>query len=384
MKKLILSLTISSALTACASLPDVEIAYYAAKSEPTITLTQSLTCDKNFTNVFQAANLTSSVAHSADTSKPFIIKLKEFDGLATSGNVVINHYPDGRLNSINGASTGQGLPIIQGVTSVAGSLFGLGLDRSQPLIAEVPTVDQAKLITDICGVINPRHPVNAQAVDGVMMLTYTTVFKSPLEHDDMKLEFKASASTELALKNLNMALKATLGGSPEFIAPTVEGKIARQDQCLVKQVKTNNAEPYGCIGDTNEVSNKSARKKQLRVQSSKLMEYTVRRGFHTQLSFIAETNNPLTANVSLADDQFYYIPFKSRNLFGQNNISFTLTPMGTLDNLSYNSTSGVSNALSAANTVLNEFQGQTAQEAANEIAQTQRLIRCQADPATCQ
>ena len=152
----------------------------------------------------------------------------------------------------------------------------------------------------------------------------------------------------------------------------------------MKQVKTNNAEPYGCIGDTNEVSNKSARKKQLRVQSSKLMEYTVRRGFHTQLSFIAETNNPLTANVSLADDQFYYIPFKSRNLFGQNNISFTLTPMGTLDNLSYNSTSGVSNALSAANTVLNEFQGQTAQEAANEIAQTQRLIRCQADPATCQ
>lgn len=379
--------SMSILLAGCASLPDLEVIYFAAKSEPMLILTQSLTCDNEFNNVFQAANLTTSVSHTANTSESYSVQLKNFDGPLTSGNVTINHYPDGRLNSINGTSTGQGLPIIQGVASVAGSILGLDFNLintfSDPNTEPSLTPKQkSKLIKDICGAINPTYPVNPRAVDGVMTLIFTSTYETPDSPDYNKLKFKKNNST--AFERLESALKETLGETESFMDPVIKSKVQKENNCLVKQFKQveSGERTYICLKKAEEA--KTLKKNQIRVQNSKTLEYTVEQNFNSKLLFIPDAHDMLVANISVASNSFYFIPFKSENLFGQNQITLTLTPMGTLNNLSYNSTSGVADALNAANTVLGEFQGQTAQEAANEIAQTQRLLRCRADEENCQ
>ena len=376
---------LSLSLTSCASLPDTEINYYAAKSTAAITLTQHLTCDRTFTNLFQAANVTTTVTHSADIKDSYPIRISNFDSEFTSGSVSVVHFSDGRLNSINGSSTGQGMAIIQSAVAVAGAAFDLNFgDGPDPLSDGDTNVQddqkQSQLIKEICNNINPRHSINPQLVDNVLMLTFTASHSG----NSANPQFTPNTATRIRLKSLNKAIQRVYPNEKTaFLNPSINISSTNQsseDNCLIK---TKTKQGYSC--DNYKKDKFAANDKKIRVQRSKNIKFEVTRSFNDQINNVIDVSQKkLTTTAQVAEKSFYYVPYKSENLFGTNMLGLTLSPMGTVMNISYNSTNGTSQALNSANSILGEFQGQTVQEAANEIAQTQRLIRCRAEPVSCQ
>jgi len=382
-------------MSGCASLPDAQILYYPAKTDVTATFIQNLTCDENKTTIFQSGRLTTSLAHSADLGKkPNSINLKDFEGSLTDGNISVTHYPDGRLNTINAISTGRGQQIISSVVSIAGSFLGVGGGQ----FAALSTIDPNQ-IKAVCTVIHP----DAKSNSNVMALTYEAKFDSSTpdtmvvvqkdEKTDEKLNpntlinFVPNSATELNLQKINAVINGASIFSTNLKLDKRPSHKNNKNNCLIKYKKkkksgTNDEEKYDCL-ESNKFDGLEANTVLIKVQNS--VEYTLKvaRSFNNKL-FPPEMRTPVSdTKIRIASDKFYHVPFQTKPIFGTSTSGLTLTPMGSVAAVNYNSTSGTSAALDSITTILDEFQTPTSAERATEIAQEQRLLRCIANPAEC-
>lgn len=380
----------------CASLPDAQILYYPAKTDVTATFIQNLTCDKNKTTIFQSGRLTTSVAHSADLEeKPHSINLKDFEGSLTDGNISVTHYPDGRLNTINAISTGRGQQVISSVVSIAGSFFGFDGGQLAGFSTQETDLDHNQ-IKAVCSVIHP----DAKSNSNVMALTYEAKFDSSTpdtvevvqkdKKTDEKLNlinFVPDPATKLNLQKINKVINGASIFSTNLKLDKRPSDKINPSNCLIKYKKkkktgTNVEEKYECL-ENEKPDGLEANTVLIRVQNSKLYTLKVVGSFNTKL-FRPEMHTPVSdTKIRIASDKFYHVPFQTQPIFGTSTSGLTLTPMGSVAAINYNSTSGTSAAIDSITSVLNEFQAPTPAERATEIAQEQRLLRCIANPAEC-
>jgi len=374
-------------ISACASLPDAQVLYYPAKTEVTATLDIHITCDEAFEKIFHSARLTPMEEHSANLNQSaFALNLKDFGGALSDGNIRVNHYPDGRLNSINATSTGRGQQNLSSAVSLAGSLFGINLlggtgantfsGESQPV---TPPLSAVKVL---CGLINPDPD---KSKTNVMTLKYTAKFDSSMEES----EFSFSPDEATSINLVKFAQKTNKNLVTELKLIRAASDNTQSMNCLIKYKKTNS---YECLSDDslNEVDRNTTL---VRVQGSQSFHLTVSGQINSELfSNLALAGGAEQARndfkvpkteIVMASNDFYYVPFQSKPVFGVNMSALSLTPMGSVSSITYNSTSGGSAGLDSIRSILDEFQTPTSAERATEIAQDQRLLRCIANPEAC-
>src|SRR5258706_4378315 len=94
-------------LSACASTPDVTYSYYPARSESTVTLTQTIACNKDNTAFVIVHKPDVTTRYSADHSRrPFTLPINKLDGFFADSELKADFSDDGRLKGINTVTTG--------------------------------------------------------------------------------------------------------------------------------------------------------------------------------------------------------------------------------------------------------------------------------------
>src|SRR5262249_51200750 len=94
-------------------------------------------------------------------------------------------------------------------------------------------------------------------------------------------------------------------------------------------------------------------------------------------------------NVVVPLPDTYALPIPRAALFGNQNFSLSLSEAGAIQSVDYGKLSGAAGALNAAQSVANAPTQAMANQVADVkaqadlIAQTQRLLRCQTHPTTC-
>lgn len=121
-------------LSACASTPDVTIAYYPAKSVTTFQVTQNIGCTQDDMQLLATSAVTAATEYSADTGAPARhLRLKALDNDFADASLSVELFGDGRLKSINASSTGEGQAVITAAVGLAGALAPmLGASPQRP------------------------------------------------------------------------------------------------------------------------------------------------------------------------------------------------------------------------------------------------------------
>ena len=129
-------------LGACASVPDVTVQYYLAKSVTTFTTTQNIGCTQDELTLVVTNTVSAATEYSADTSKPpHSLRIKDLDNAFADASMSVELFGDGRLKSVNASSTGEGQAVISAAATLAGELpLAVGEGPGAPRKLRVCTV----------------------------------------------------------------------------------------------------------------------------------------------------------------------------------------------------------------------------------------------------
>lgn len=362
MKRSMLSLPALVVLVACTSTPNALITYKKAKPNVSVTLTQLLTCDPDYTKIFQSARVTVATTHTAGDASATPIEIKKFDGFLRNGDLSFKFYPDGRLNSINANVTGTGEATINSIASVIGSVFGLGAGGPKAMFEPRMTEIEA-----VCQVINQGNAKKNE----VMTLTYNNEFKE---------NSLASATGDLLPDN-----------KTELYLGMISKNLSDNDLSsgnLIDSVTATfftNEEPFSPISfPVDEAkSGKASEYVSLNIQKTQKYIISVARIFNAGLNLKVEDSEIPDSSTTAASSQTETVQIPKGAAFGTSKFSMTLNEMGAISAIGYNSTRGGSSALNTVNSGLQNFQQKTDKEVADNIAQQARRLRCEADPTNC-
>jgi len=336
-------LTLSTfTLTACASNPDIKFNYHLAETDVNVKVTRTATCDLN-ENLFVASSAEITPTHRAGNDvKSF--NLSNLSGNFANTDITLSLYEDGRLKGINSTSTGQGEAIISSALRVAGFVFGGGFTG-------ILSLPGASAINPSCAFINGGKTTRDKTV--------TMTFETKL--------------------NLNSS-------TPQIIPATVETNTTYQN------LKSDIGEIYYQLGKLNKptapVTLNSPQTGAVRLE----MRHPALQSFSIYSSKNGTTTDMIWDDrVSIAQNGTdYKLPITKAELFGKQTFSMEVASSGAITKLGYGNETGISQAFNSVDNITSELSGSTTAEKAagvkaeaDLIAQQQRLVRCQADPATC-
>lgn len=342
------SLCLLFLLASCSTIPDVQYNYYFAKSETSVSVAQTLSCDASKTNVIVVTTAAApTMAYSADTSSVHVVNIRDIEGdfhTFVDSDATFGFYDDGRLKSINQNTVGQGEAVIKSAVSLATTAFPLAGLRA----AAAPETDACKLIDKWGG-------GSADKV-ATVNLSYSSQFDITRVLGKSFQIPPAAASRQLY--DLLVVAKAKL--------PTIEVSIGRA-QPIVSRASFRPTPGLASAAVPLELQNTADI--QINIQSA---------------------HRPIwKGTVTAPMPGEYILPVPRAALFGKQNFSITLSEAGVVQSIDYGKFSGAAGALNAAQAVAGAGQQITSNEAADVkakadlIAQTQRLTRCQTNPATC-
>jgi hypothetical protein len=334
-------------LNGCSSIPDVEYRYYLAKMSITANVTQTVDC-----NAYKTALIISNVpsvaaSYASDLTKgPYRIRLNDINGAFgtfADTDMSMSFYDDGRLKSINQSTTGQGEEIIKSAVTLAGAFVGGG---GPGTAAE----DMKSMCTKI-GTLGDNKPVS---------VTYTKVISYAPAGADQTLDLPVAAAS----LSVHAKLAAILGGNLPPLGLII-------DKPKPVESGAGYSAPSSSDGDI------------VGLQLPKMLWVNV----EVTSKGATFANTLLTA----PSGETYTLPIPKAALFGKQSLQLTLSEAGAITTIDYGKLTGVSGALNAANSIATGAEPPSAatQAAALKaqgdlIAQHQRLVRCQANPATCQ
>lgn len=336
MGRLILLLCIGIFLCSCGKNPDVSIHYYLSKTEVTVRVIRTVTCDEG-DQIFTASNATIIPNHFADLNNSRTLNISQLDSLFSNSDVSFNFYDDGRLKGINATNTGQGEAILKSVVSLVASVSALDLDEKY---------------TEECEYINGGKNTRDKSVtltyEGLVTLTKGT-------------------ETDVAIKPEDTVHFEKLGH--------VLGSV----NVLVESVQTTTPPLSRNDLDSDDVLLKLRQPAQ-----ASLVISAGRGGIHDE----SELSRGVVAVGHLGTE--YFVPIPRPAVFGKQEFSITVEPAGTATLLRYGNETGVAQLLAVGTAISNELREPTTAERVAEIkaeadliAQQQRLVRCRADPDTC-
>ncbi len=334
----ILTAVVPAVLVGCSTVPSVQYSYYPAKSNTLVTVTQAADCNSSKTAVVVVNSPAVTTAYSSDFSKPpYKINVADVKGSFADSDFAFTLYDDGRLKSINQSTTGQGETIIKSAVALATALAPLG--GGAPVTAGAGTLPECTTI----GTWGGGKPVT---------LTYSANINLTAASKTSPLK---PASGSLSLYNLLSKQLPVLDVKVGALTPIVSG------------ARAGSAPTGDFVG--------------LTLQEIAAVSVEIR----------ADGNTIWSSDVIIPGVNSFVLPIPKAALFGKQSFSMTLSEAGAITAIDYGKTTGVSGALNAAGAIATAAappsaatQAADVKAQADLIAQQQRLVRCQADPAKCQ
>jgi hypothetical protein len=213
-------------VSACASTPDVTIAYYPAKSLTTFQVTENVACTQDEMKLIATNAVTAATEYSADTSAPARhLRLKALDNDFADAALSVELFGDGRLKAINASSTGEGQAVITAAAGLAGTMgpmLGMGPQRPRKLpicavlknwaggkatltfvksfdLAQVPSASSHVLNDEEAAVSDPG--LYEQIADVLPRVTFSIGDKTPVPRPAAYVSDNADSALALALRD---------------------------------------------------------------------------------------------------------------------------------------------------------------------------------------
>jgi hypothetical protein len=322
-------------LAACATAPEAVVTYYPARAESTITVTQTIACDKDKSFVLLAHAVAIDTVYASDYAHPQQLRLAAIGGAFATNELAFKFSDDGRLKSINASTAGQGEAVVKALSS----LTALALARFEAR-ADAPGPSPCLAIARWGGdkpltLVYTRRLAHADE-DGDALLTV------PPDPDSLRLYQQLQA---LAIGLPVLTLRTTVTPvRPAAIDSAVSGeeRLALKGTASVRLALFANGVPVG------------------------------------------------GAEVTVPHAPFYALPLPRSGLFGKQSLSLTLSDAGAVTSLSYGGDGGGAGLVNAASVAAQAMAPpSTAEQAsalkaqADLIHQQQRLSLCRLAPADC-
>ncbi len=339
----LLAITPLLLLSACGgSMPNVKAGYYLPKSELNLTITQTAACAKSNIPII-TTNVTLNPSYSSDTTTSYTLDLSEIDGNFTKADATMEFYPDGRLKSINTTQTGTGSEILTAALALAAKLSADEDPSQTPNKKEITTACIA-----LKSLVKDEKPLT-------IIYKGHTDFKTKTSHTTIKLKrMSVSDFTFKKIKPIFGELTATY--SIPATPPTPIHTLGNHEGQTIKLKESALAEII--IKNTHMAYNSSEYKGQVRVPQ------------HGKL---------------------FHLPVQKAPFFGKNTFELALDESGHVSKLTYSGENGTASLFDSLSGVATQAKGNKVQDEAARIqaeadliAQQQRLIKCQADPSTCE
>lgn len=343
MRKLISIVAYCVLAGGCASNPDASISYYLAKTEVTVNVVRTATCDTQ-DQLIVANSATVTPRHFSDFAGPDTrktINIAELDSEGANTDITFEFFDDGRLKGVNATSAGQGEAILKSALSIVSALFF------------------AEGATDECDYINGYAMKNDQKVrDKTKTLTFEGL-----------AGLTSGATTTIEVRPESAGHFAKLGAALGSVQVEVK-KIEKPEPPISRN--------KGAVDDVVFLEMRQPAQVRLVVEVGKdgklppaeVWDGTVAVGQHGKA---------------------VKIPISKAALFGKQGFELAVAPSGAVTKIGYSKETGASQVLALGTAISDELSGQTTAEKAAEvkaeadlIAQQQRLVRCQADPKSCE
>ena len=335
----------------CANTPDAPVHYYLPKSKLRLEVIRTVTCD-SVSNMIVASSVIPTVFHMADRRAHKSISVAKLDGYLSNSNIRFKFHDDGRLESINTTSTGQGASVLKSVISLAHAV--VAASTSSATAGPVPSNNNEKDHSSACQYIND----NGTTKDRTLTLKFEGLIE-PESHENNTLCMELSPKLESSkhMEKLGEDL----------------GKVS---------VKATWGAPKKPV--TNRPNNDSDVMLTLREPADVTVEVSMGEGKSTADSWIG--------NFTMAQlGSEYEIPIPKATLFGKQTFSLAVEESGAVTEISYHKEAGVAQGIGVGQSLLDTFGPRAAAVArlaalkteADLIAAQQRLVRCRAEPTTC-
>jgi hypothetical protein len=336
----------------CSSTPDVNYHYYFAKSQAALAAAQTVTCDASKTNVIVVTTASApTMTYYADIARgPQTINLRDIEGdfrTFVDSDAQFGFYDDGRLKSINQYTIGQGANVIKSAVSLATTALPLAG-------AKVEAVTES----DACAVID---------------------------------KWGGGAAGKIASVNLSYAAQID---PTHVLGKSFEIPIANASQQLYKELKAKTTLPAieASVGMARAIEGRATYSRLVGYSQDEIVPLRLQRTADVEIKVLSAHRPVWMGTVIVPMPREYgenVLPIPRAALFGKQSFSLTLSEAGAIQTIDYGKLSGASDALSAATYVAGSGPQITSNEVADVkakadlIAQTQRLTRCQTNPANC-
>lgn len=334
-------------LSGCATIPDVTYHYYPTKWSASVSVTQTLGCNADRTELLALHAVAVSPSYSADrTQSPFKIRIKDLETLSADSDMTMTFTDDGRLKSINQSTVGQGESIVKSAVGLAATLAAAGATGAALMKEGGPKVVRSKELPE-CDFIDAWAGKN---------------------------------------KPVSLIYRASIDASK--INTTVDIEVAPESKALHKQLESQLAPMSVVVGQVSEAINgpRPPESADHMVWLTLQKVGFVRLSVNSSDSRIANIGGT-TLQVPLNDT--YRLPIPKAALFGKQSFSLTLADSGSVTSVGYGKNVGVAGALNAFSSIAGQEATSDAavtaamKAEADRIVQQQRLMACLKKPSDC-
>jgi hypothetical protein len=330
-------------LAACASTPDVTVAYYLPKGRLDATVSRLVNCDTD-NNPLVTTTVTGKLVYTASDRVTF--NLDAPDHFYADSDVAFTLTEDGRLTSINQNTAGQGSAIVK--SAVAFGLAAAALDSKSE--AQAAREGACKWL-------------KKQAQDKGM--TVNLFLSEDFASSVTKKEIPAAPDSRTAYTNLQPLI----------------GKI-----CITATL----------VDDPNQDDHRRA--SYVPGAFDDVVDLKLRQPAGYDVRILQQGDGGEECAVEIWKEVVYVpqkgkdfdLPIPKAALFGNQAFKLTLSDSGQITNIEYSHTSGTSAALDAGQAVAAPLKRDTPSDVAadlkaqaDEMAQRARLQKCQQDPTNC-
>lgn len=287
-------------LSACASTPDVTVAYYPAKSVTTFQVSENVGCTQDDMKVIATNAVTATTEYSADTAAPARhLRIKALDNDFADASLSVELFGDGRLKGVNASSTGEGQAVITAAVGLAGAMA--------PMLGASP---QRPHKLPVCAVLK-------NWTGGKAMLTFVKSFD---------------------LAQIPPASSQTLNDDDAAVS----------DPGLYDQIANVLPQVSFTIGDKAPVPRPAAYASD---NGDSTLALTLRDVSTVRLDFWSAGHWLGAKTLTVPGPADYSLPIPKAALFGGETFSIALSESGAVTSLSYGKTSGAAAALGSATSV---------------------------------
>jgi hypothetical protein len=390
----------------CASIPDVQSTYYLPRGSTNVSVVRTVGCSSVTQNVggtavkvhtlYSTAAVTPTTKYSADLASPATLNFANLDGPLADSAITLEFYDDGRLKSVNSATTGRGTEVVQAVANLVPVAFALQADGET-------AAERQQAQDEIDRACEQIDAVGGEDRVVTLEYDYSESYAPRLRaaHGDAEPPKPCPAGAAESDCAVAQPMLVRLAPSSAYLAGV--DRLLRPI-CVSFDNPVQMGQPArwnGSRAAPNALHLRRAARFPLSVYEIPIADdgrptdescHSAGLGARTRIgggSALVPLPAAVSARLFRGDDGTYLLPIPRGAPFGSNSLKLGLAESGAVTTLGYGATSGTAGVIGAAGTIgaaATETDAEMAaryQARANLIQQQERLIRCQANRPGC-